>query len=155
MKKRILQILFMSMLCVSVLADEDNPCSNYYFSCVQHNGCVLEYSVVGWQHVEEPYVDSIWITTTDNEVVMVSYAQPHEMIDLPQVPRGKYLVYAQVGECLFCRMIPTTRCWGYIDVGDELQEPKVQPHSTRMIINGQLLIRHGDKTYDAQGREIK
>ncbi len=41
------------------------------------------------------------------------------------------------------------------EMNDAIEDVVSLPNASKTLHNGQLLIRRGDKTYDAQGREIK
>lgn len=79
-------------------------CTQYNLSVSVYLGGTIKYTVSGSQDQELLHVDSIWITGRDTStIIMVSHAQPQEKIDVSFLPRGSYLLFAQIGDCITAR----------------------------------------------------
>ena len=155
--KNIIMAFFLVVLAIPIFAEDAKPCDEYYFSCTVHDSNhTMEYSVVGWQHIEEPYVDSVWIVDAYNPttIILVSYIQPRERIDISSVPSGRYLCYAQVGECTFARTI-MPRNGPRTDVEETQTNSNNQLAPSKFFRDGQLLIEKNGKTYTIQGAQVK
>ncbi len=79
-------------------------CTQYNLSVSVYLDGTIKYTVSGSQDQELLHVDSIWITGRDTStIIMVSHAQPQEKIDVSFLPRGSYILFAQIGDCITAR----------------------------------------------------
>lgn len=100
--------LFIIVLCTPIWAEDTvDPCAQYFMTVSLHGDNTLTYSLVKSQVYEEPYVDSVWITGTGEDSVIVyitSHAQPREKIDVSSLPLGRYFCFAYIGDCATARL---------------------------------------------------
>ena len=114
------------------------------------NQNVLQYWLRNPDNIELPPIDSVWVINPDQEVVLVSYAQPMEDIDISFLPNWVYVLYIQLGECVKSKTFFVIR-----NQGQALDDIPAEAPVYKIIREGQLLIQHNDKTYTVQGIEIK
>ena len=78
--------------------------------------------------------------------------QSGDGIDIAFLPRGYYLLFIQMGDCVQGRLFIARGTYPS-DVGVVLEE---QTHSVAKILcGGQIYILRGDKTYTMQGMEVQ
>ncbi len=155
MKKHVVIILLI-ILSVPLMADDFDPCEDYYFSRILHGDHTLSYSMVGWQDIEEPYVDSVWITTVVDKttIILVSHIQPREKIDISFLPRGQYLFWVQVGACKQGRLFSPHNGGVHTPVTEIQCNVEELSNPDKFFHNGQLLILRDGKTYSVTGQEV-
>lgn len=112
------------------------------------NQNVLQYWLSNPDNIELPPIDSVWVINPDQEVVLVSYAQPMEDIDISFLPNWVYVLYIQLGECVKSKTFFVIRNQGQ-SIDNVTSE---QPPVYKIIRDGQLYIRREGKTYSPDGR---
>ncbi len=114
------------------------------------NQNVLQYWLRNPDNIELPPIDSVWVINPDQEVVLVSYAQPMEDIDISFLPNWIYLLSIQLGECVKSETFFVIRNQGQ-SIDNVTSE---QPPVYKIIRDGQLYIRREGKTYSPDGRIV-
>ena len=110
------------------------------------NQNVLQYWLSNPDNIELPPIDSVWVINPDQEVVLVSYAQPMEDIDISFLPNWVYVLYIQLGECVKSKVLFVGR-----NQGQALDDITVEAPIYKIIRDGQLYIRREGKTYRLDG----
>ena len=154
MKKLFLFALFACIFMSQAMANED-PCEEYaqFYYAVSVNWNILKYDLSNNGTTEPPHVDSVWITDANDSIIQVYYdVQSGDGIDISFLPRGYYLLFIQMGDCVQGRLFIARGAYpSDIDiVSDE------RTHSaTKILRNGQIFILRGDGVYTLQGQEVK
>ena len=147
--------LLLAIISFSYIKAEDNPCEEYsYINYVVYtNWNILKYDLSNNGTTEPPHVDSVWITDANDSIIQVYYdVQSGDGIDIAFLPRGYYLLFIQMGDCVQGRLFIARGTYPS-DVGVVLEE---QTHSVAKILcGGQIYILRGDKTYTMQGMEVQ
>ncbi|MGM9837726.1 MAG: hypothetical protein ACI30A_04465 [Paludibacteraceae bacterium] len=91
---------FSSVLAATTTLTAD-PCEDY------QNGVTLQvevYKYVMYYYVSyngiRPQVDSVWIEDENSSIVLTSYAQSAESIDISSLGDGEYSFHCQIGNCV-------------------------------------------------------
>jgi len=130
--------------------------------CLEYTDCsvyaeaienVMEYGITHTESFEDFHVDSIWLTTSKerDSVVLVSYAQPGEPIDVSMLNQNDYTIYIQIGDCV---KIGRFYKWG--DAVEALSQPTSNtPSATKILRDGKVMIERGGKTFNAIGQIVQ
>ena len=117
MKYRLLAYLLLSLFTTTIIAQVSTDCSVYKMSTSVIRD-TLRFDLSQNGTVEVPHVDSVWITTSDLSELLLfrGIIQPREPIDISLFERGYYLLWVQVGDCLygarFGKQTPLSGCAG-------------------------------------------
>lgn len=151
-KMSYLHILLLTALLSFPLAQQVNAsidCSEYKMTTsVVYN--TLRYDLSNNGYIDPPFVDSIWITDRDTtNYLLVSHAQSMEAIDISMLARGYYLLWVRVGECLYGAR------FGKQTYAEALDDIPAEAPTRKILREGQLLIQHNEKTYNAEGVKLR
>ena len=130
--------------------------------CLEYHDCIFSanttvdsvyYGITHTEKFEDFHVDSIWITSIqDTETpLIVSYAQPKEMIDISSLEKGPYYIIAHIGLC-------TKYAQFYKSATKNTENTETvqsRPYATKFLRDGQLYIQIGDVVYNARGQVIR
>lgn len=143
--------VFLAALSIHTLKADDDPCHIYGGAMgIAVFRSTLVYDISKNGTITPPYVDSVWVTPADtSDVLMVTYAQNHEKIDISCLDRGIYVLFIRIGDCVIGRM------FYYRGYATDVLETKTKPFVRKYIHNGKLLIKCDDKTYTVIGQEVK
>lgn len=110
----------------------------------------LRYDLSNTGYIDPPFVDSIWITDRDTtNYLLVSHAQSMEAIDISMLARGYYLLWVRVGDCLYGAR------FGKQTYAEALDDILAEAPARKILREGQLLIQHNEKTYNAEGVKLR
>ena len=154
MKKCLLFALFACCFISPAMADDD-PCEEYaqFYYAISVNRNILKFDLSNNGTTEPPHVDSVWITDTNDSIIQVYYdVQSGDGIDIAFLPRGYYLLFIQMGDCVQGRLFIARGAYPS-DIGVAQDE---RTHSaTKILRNGQIFIIRGENVYTMQGQQIK
>ena len=174
MKKISLIISYiMALCCTPVFAQNDtiDCCANCDMSCVHYERyslhCVVYHKsyrlyfffadACAEKHLEEiPVLDSIWITTLDDQetILFKSYNQVGDTLDVSSLEvnyHGYYLLHAQLGNCVKRRRF-TLR--GFPSDVDNTATENSDKNAQKILRDGNLLIKHEDNIFTVQGLRL-
>ena len=154
MKKLFLFALFACCFISPAMADDD-PCEEYsYINYVVYtNWNILKYDLSNNGTTEPPHVDSVWITDANDSIIQVYYdVQSGDGIDIAFLPRGYYLLFIQMGDCVQGRLF-IARGSHPSDIG--VAQDERTRFVTKVLRNGQIFIIRGENVYTMQGQQIK
>ncbi len=151
--KKFICLSFLLLFYMFAWSEED--CTSYRMvAYIWHIDEVLRYTLTTKTSYDELSSDSCWIQRTINDSTIVyyaSHAQPGDYIDISFLSKGTYKLRVKIGDCVLQDTFGIRR--GATTQIDEAAQS--MDENEKLFRAGQLLIRRGDKTYDAQGREIK
>ena len=81
---------------INVITKENEERSAMYYD-LSNNGTITP-----------PHVDSVWITTPDTSVMLISHAQSGEWIDISSLKYENYYLWIQIGDCVLSKQFVIT-----------------------------------------------
>ncbi len=171
--KKIFLVISLQLLALSLFAQNDtiDCCANCDMSCVHYERyslhCVVYHKsyrlyfffadACAEKHLEEiPVLDSIWITTLDDQetILFKSYNQVGDTLDVSSLEvnyHGYYLLHAQLGNCVKRRRF-TLR--GFPSDVDNTATENSDKNAQKILRDGNLLIKHEDNIFTVQGLRL-
>lgn len=102
-----------------------------------------------------PPADSIWIEGFggpygSGTFIRVVHALEGEDIDISDLEVGYYILNIQLGECIAGKLF-----FGHRRPEEAIEDPAVMPSATKILRDGQLFIRRGEKEWTITGQEVR
>ena len=138
---------------VSFAQDDIPVCEefpNFHPRCYVRQQNYLVYYIFDSQE-SGPAADSVWVINASHEVVMTIHAKQGELVDISSLPRGYYVCYVQYRDCIGSYVfLKRTN-----SMADALEETPTQTLPCKILRDGHLYIKRGEKEYTITGQEVR